>query len=256
MLTEVRQRRVVDLVHERGSISVTALARMLQVSEASIRRDLEFLAGQGIVERVRGGACAPRGGIRPEADRSGFDIVAGQASAAKRAIAARAATLVEDGQIVAIDIGTTAFALCEHLLNRSLTVVTASLAVVQALVEAPRVDIIVLGGVLRPNYQSMVGVLTESSLRQVRVDVAFLGCSGVRCDGSVIDSTPSEVPVKRALLDIATDAWLLADHEKFPGSGVLEIASIERFRGVVTDRDLGERELSLPDDSDLEVITA
>lgn len=256
MLTEVRQRRVVDLVYERGSISVTALARLLQVSEASIRRDLEHLAAQGLVERVRGGACAPRGGIRPEADRNGFDVVATQASHAKRAIAARAVELIDDGQIVAIDIGTTAFAMCEHLLTRSLTVVTASLAVVSALADAPRIDIIVLGGVLRPNYQSMVGVLTESNLRQVRVDLAFLGCSGVRPDGSVTDSTPSEVPVKRALLDIATTAWLLADHDKFPGSGVLEIAPIRRFTGLVTDRPLTQHQLVLPEDSNVEVVTA
>lgn len=256
MLTEVRQRRVVDLVYERGSISVTSLAKILQVSEASVRRDLEHLASQGLIERVRGGACTPRGGIRPEADRSGFEVVATQASVAKRAIAARAAELVDDGQIIAIDIGTTPFAMCEHLLTRSLTVVTASLAVVRALAEAPRIDIIVLGGVLRPNYQSMVGVLTESNLRQVRVDLAFLGCSGIRPDGSVIDSTPSEVPIKRALLDIATEAWLLADHEKFPGSGVLEVAPVTRFSGLITDIPLTEQELALSDDSNLEVLSA
>lgn len=255
MLTEVRQRRVVELVTERGSVSVTMLAKVLQVSEASVRRDLEYLSGQGLIERVRGGACAPRGGIRPEADRNGFDIVATQASRAKREIAARAADLIDDGQIIAIDIGTTCFALCQQLLTRSMTVVTSSLAVVMALADAPRIDIIVLGGVLRPNYQSMVGVLTESSLRQVRVDMAFLGCSGVRSDGSVIDSTPSEVPVKRALLDIATQAWLLADHDKFPGSGVLEISPINRFAGLVTDRKLDRAKLHLPDDSTLEVVT-
>jgi DeoR/GlpR family transcriptional regulator of sugar metabolism len=100
----------------------------------------------------------------------------------------------------------------------------------------------------------MVGVLTESCLRQVRVDIAFLGAAGVRPDGAVVDSTPSEVPVKRAMIDVATDSWLLVDHNKFPGSGFLEIAPVTRFTGVVTDRAPTPERLTLPSDSTLEVL--
>jgi DeoR/GlpR family transcriptional regulator of sugar metabolism len=241
MLTDVRQRRVAELVHQRGSASVPELAQKLGVSEATVRRDLGHLADHGLVERVRGGACRPRS-------------IAGQEPAEKREIARAAAGLIREGDVVALDIGTTVFAMCSFLRERDITVVTASLAVVQALADAPGVDLVVMGGVLRPNYQSMVGVLTESCLRQVRVDIAFLGAAGVRPDGAVVDSTPSEVPVKRAMIDVATDSWLLVDHNKFPGSGFLEIAPVTRFTGVVTDRAPTPERLTLPSDSTLEVL--
>lgn len=253
MLTDVRQRRLAEFVQAKGSASVPELAHALGVSEATVRRDLQHLADDGQVERVRGGACRPRS-IRPEADEAAFEVVASQETDEKRRIAKAAAALVEDGDVVALDIGTTVYAMCPYLRDRSITVVTSSLAVVAALADAPRVDLVVMGGILRPNYQSLVGVLTESCLRQVRVDVAFLGAAGVRADGSVLDSTPSEVPVKRAMIDISQRSWLLADHAKFPGQGFLEVAPITSFTGLVTDSPTGPDSLHLPPDTDLEVL--
>lgn len=255
MLTDVRQRRTTELILRQGSASVPELAKTLGVSEATVRRDLDFLADSGLVERVRGGACRPRG-VRAEVDASAFDVVASQEPSEKRSIARAAAKLVKDGDVVAMDIGTTVFSMCSYLRNREITVVTASLAVVRELADAPGVDLIVMGGVLRPSYHSMVGVLTESCLRQVRVDVAFLGSAGVRADGAVLDSTPSEVPVKRAMIDIATRSWLLIDHNKFPGTGFLEIAPVSRFAGLITDRPLTTGQLQLPDDSPVEVVVS
>ncbi|MEO7587213.1 MAG: DeoR/GlpR family DNA-binding transcription regulator [Arachnia sp.] len=255
MLTEIRQQHALELVRAKGSVSVPVLADSLDVSEATVRRDLDVLAGQGLVDRIRGGACTPRAQIRPEADAHSFRVVAAQSSEEKRRIARVAASLVSDGDVVALDIGTTVFAMCEHLRHLNITVVTASLAVVRALSDAPTIDLVVMGGMLRSNYESMVGVLTESCLRQVRADIAFLGAAGVRADCSVLDSTPSEVPIKRAMLDISTRSWLLADHEKFPGSGFLEIAPLTDFTGLVTDHLPGAHHLSLPPDSTLEVLT-
>ncbi|MGV8846830.1 DeoR/GlpR family DNA-binding transcription regulator [Tessaracoccus sp.] len=256
MIAEVRQRRMAEIVNARGSASVTDLVESLEVSEATVRRDLDDLASRGLLERVRGGACRQRSVVRPEADRDAFAVVAGQASEEKRRIGRIAVEQIQDGDVVALDVGTTVFAMCEHLRAKRITVVTASLAVVRALSNAPSIDLVVMGGVLRSNYESMVGVLTESCLRQVRVDVAFLGTAGVRPDGSVLDSTPSEVPIKRAMLDIATRSWLLADHQKFPGSGLLAIAPLFAFTGLVTDTPLTDEELTLSPDSTLEVLTA
>lgn len=254
MLSEERHEAVVALVRRQGSATVTRLAAELEVSEATIRRDLELLAAAGAVRRVRGGACDVRGSIRPEADPRPFADVAGTASAAKRRVAVRAAACIQDGDVIALDIGTTVAALCPLLEHRSLTVVTASLAVVNALADAPDVDVVVLGGLLRPNYRSLVGTLTESALRQVRVDRAFLGTSGIRADGTVLDSTPSEVGIKRGLLGIASRAYLLADHTKLPGTGFLEVAPLTAFTALVTDRPPATDALDLPEDSALEVL--
>lgn len=254
MLVEERHAGILTAVRRQGSATVGQLSAQLEVSEATIRRDLVQLAEDGLLRRVRGGACTLRASVRPEPDARPFEHVAASAPESKRLIAERAVGLIGEGEVIALDIGTTVAAMCPLLRSRSLTVVTASLAVVRALADAPGIDILVLGGLLRPNYQSMVGTLTESALRQVRVDAAFLGTSGVRADGTVLDSTPSEVPVKRGLLEVSARAYLLADHEMFPGSGFLEVAPLSRFTGLVTDRAVSTDQLSLPDDEDLEVL--
>ena len=254
MLSEERHRAIVSAIRRSGAATVGRLSADLQVSEATIRRDLDVLAEQGALRRVRGGATDLRGSVRPEADPRSFADVAASAPAAKRAIAERACGLVEDGEVIALDIGTTVAAMCPLLAERSLTVVTASLAVVRALASAPGIDIVVLGGLLRPNYDSLVGTLTESALRQLRVDRAFLGTAGIRPDGAVLDSTPSEVPVKRGLLEVATCAYLLADHEKLPGTGFLEVTRLPQFTALITDRTPLPDDIDLPEGEDVEVL--
>src|SRR5699024_8826036 len=119
---------------------------------------------------------------------------------------------------------------------------------------SPDIDIVRLGRPLRPYHGSLVGTLTESALSQLRVDLAFLGTSGVRADGAVLDSTPSEVPTKRGLLEAATSSYLLADHEKFPGSGFLEVAPLSRFAGLITDRSPLPIDITLPEGEGAEVL--
>lgn len=230
------------------------LSEHLGVSLATIRRDLEELHRRGHIRRVHGGAADPRRDLRPEADPRDFTDVALDAVDARRRIARAAAGLVDDGQVIALDIGTSVAAMCTELRHRELTVVTSSLAVVRALIDAPRIDLVVLGGTVRPSYQSMVGSLTTSAIRQLRVHTAFLGCAGVRPDGAVLDTTPSEVPVKKELMRIAGRTYLLADTTKLPGTGYLEIAPLTDFTALITDRDPGDYFVSTPDGPTPEVL--
>lgn len=254
MLTEDRQLRIISHVRDRGFATVAELCQLYGVSEATIRRDLDALAEQGQVRRLRGGAGDIKGTVRPEPDLRSFAEVAASASKEKQAIARRAASLVEDGDVIALDAGTTVAAMCPFLANRSVTVATSSLPVIEALESAPAVDVIVVGGVLRPSYRSMVGHLAESMLGQLRFDKAFLGAAGVMADGGVMDSTPSEVPIKRALLASSREAYLLADAEKFPGEGFLRICELAEFQALVTDRE--PEDLKLPEGVDMEVLVA
>lgn len=253
MLTDDRHRGIVSCVQREGSATVADLSARFDVSEATIRRDLDQLAEAGLVRRVRGGASDPRAAARPEADPRPFADVARSGAAAKREVARAASRLIRDGDVLALDIGTTVAALCPYLGGRGLTVVTASLAVLRELWEVPDVDVVVLGGMRRPSYDSLVGSITEESLRQFRVDIAFVGTSGIALDGAVLDTTASEVPIKRGLLDISARSYLLAHHEKFPGAGYLEVAPLQRFTGIVTDRDLPPETLALADEGELEV---
>lgn len=235
----VRHQRQVDLLQRLrrdGATSVDALARALAVSPATIRRDLQRLDEAGSLTRVHGGAHI-RPGPGEDADLARpFAQVATVDAADKEAVARRGALLVRDGDVLLLDIGTTTMKLARELRGRRVTVVTASLAVLDVLRDDPGVELILLGGLVRRPYHSLVGVLTEDAVRQVRADRVFLGASGVRADGDVLDTTVVEVPVKRALIAAADQVVLLADRHKLPGTGTLRVCAMGDIDVLVTNQ--------------------
>lgn len=249
MLTATRQAKILDSLRTDGEVSVERLAGRFGVSASTIRRDLNTLSADGLLRRVRGG-----GNVEP--DRVPFSDVERVRSAEKELVAARAASLVEDGDVVLIDIGTTTALLARHLRGRRLTVVTASLAVIDQLRDDDDVELIVLGGAVRKNYHSMVGVLTEQALAQIRASVCFLGTSGIRPDGTVADTTGMEVPVKKAMIESSNRVVVLADSSKFPGIGLLNVCGPDRYSTVVTNDDADPSTLDVLRSAGVEVLTA
>ena len=227
MLAAQRHNVILALVREQGGVSVADLASRLEVSESTIRRDLNELDRLGRLQRVRGGGAV-------EADDEPFARVATRHAEEKDRIGALAAGLVRDRDVVLLDIGTTCAAVARHLRGRDVTVVTASLAVVDELRDDRRVELIVLGGLLRPSYLSMVGTLTQQALAQLSADIAFMGTSGVRPDGTVLDSTGTEVPIKHAIRSASERTCLVATSDKFPGSGLLPVCTLADLDTVVT----------------------
>jgi DeoR/GlpR family transcriptional regulator of sugar metabolism len=217
MLSERRHQLILRQLRVNGPVSAAALAGTLGVSTATIRRDLLHLDAQGLLTRVYGGAAPVAGHDDP------FVEVAAVRVDQKDAIAMRASQLIEDGQTVLLDIGTTAHRLARQLRGRSLNVITSNLAVLEELADDPGIELLLLGGMLRRQYRSLVGFLTEDNLRQVHADLLFLGTSGVRPDGRVMDTTVIEVPVKRAMIAASDQVILLADSAKFPGTGMASV---------------------------------
>jgi DeoR/GlpR family transcriptional regulator of sugar metabolism len=230
VLPASRHGEILRIVRTSGIVSVEALASELDVSPSTIRRDLQALDASGALRRVHGGA----GSLTDLDVDSPFAEVATVAQADKEQVARCAATLVQDGDVVLIDIGTTTARLAACLRHRRITVITSSLAVVDALRDADCVELLVLGGILRRNYLSFVGVLTEQALREVRAHRLFLGTSGVRPDGTVMDSTLVEVPVKQAMIAAAEQTVLLADRAKFPGTGLSPVCGPDAVDVLVT----------------------
>ena len=230
MLTDARHRAILRRVRVQGTVSVEGLADELGVSRSTIRRDLGSLSREGLLRRVRGG------GSSVEPDDDDFDVVARRGAADKDAIAARAADLVEDGQVICLDIGTTTARLARLLRGRRVTVITSSLAVVDELRHGDAPEVIVLGGVLRSTYHSLVGLLTEQALSQLSANLCFLSTSGVNAQGQVLDTTGIEVTVKRALLAASDRSVLLADKGKFPGTGLMSVCGPGDVDVVVTNR--------------------
>ena len=233
-----RQRSILERLHSHGLASTEELAALCDVSAATVRRDLIELETAGALRRVHGGAVLEgAAGDSPDTDADavrGFAEVAASDAEDKRAVAVRAAAMVADGDCVILDIGTTTMMLARELRGRPVTVVTASLAVLDVLRDDPEVELVLLGGIVRRTYHSMVGALTEDALRQVRATCAFLGASGVAADGTVLDTTLVEVPVKRTLLATSQRSVLLVDRHKFPGTGALRVCGLDELDAVIT----------------------
>lgn len=232
-----------------GSTHVADLAASFGVSEMTVRRDLSELARAGKIERVRGGALNA-GGEPP------FEETAVERLEAKNRIGTAAAALVEDGQTVMIDIGTTTLQAARHLHGRSITVVTTSLAVYEELVPDPAIELLLPGGVVRRNYRSLVGVLAEDTLRQLKADVCFLGTSAVDAALAVWDSTMIEVPIKRAMIAASDRVALLADAHKFSSAGLVRVCEATALHHVVSDAPLPAACQSAIDDNAIEVTIA
>jgi len=252
----LRQRRhaeIMRILRTEGPVAVVSMADRLGVSPATVRRDLVHLDQEGTLTRVHGGAL-----VRPDAEPP-FAQVATSNLRAKDAIARRAAERVQDGDVLLLDIGTTTLCLARHLRGRHITVLTSSMAVFEELNRDPAVELVVLGGSYRRNYRSLVGFLTEDALRQVRARRLFLGTSGIRPGGDVMDTTVVEVPVKRAMIAAADEVVLLADAAKFPGSGLARVCGPAELDVVVTDAGSDPRTLATLTtlaENGVEVVTA
>ena len=249
LLAAQRRELILDAVRSGRGAEVVALAVRFEVSEMTVRRDLARLAREGRLTRVHGGAVSER-------EEPPFAEIAVERLAEKRRIGHAAAELVEDGQTVIVDVGTTTLEAARQLHGRKLTVVTSNLAVVEELLPDAGIELVVLGGVVRRNYRSLVGMLAEDALRQLSADVAFLGTSGIREDLSVMDTTMVEVPIKRGMIAAAQRTVLLADAAKFGMRGSVRVCGAEELDGVVTDATPAEPGVALLGRAGVEVVHA
>jgi DeoR/GlpR family transcriptional regulator of sugar metabolism len=222
-----RRKEILDAVRS-GAMHVSDLAASFGVSEMTVRRDLHALAREGKLERVRGGAVSA-------SREPPFEQTEVERFEAKDRIGAAAAALVEDGQTVMIDIGTTTLQAARHLHERDIVVVTSSLAVYEELLPDPAIELLLPGGIVRRNYRSLVGVIAEDSLRKLKADILFLGTSAVDAELGVWDTTMVEVPIKRAMIEAADCVVLLADAEKFSMTGLVWVTGASSLDQIVTD---------------------
>jgi DeoR/GlpR family transcriptional regulator of sugar metabolism len=216
MLSAERNRQLRRLLVEQGSLEVSAEARRFGVSEETIRRDIKRLAADGLADPVFGGAVLkPASGpaTRPVPPVGERGLVEGEA---KDAIGAAAARLVEPGQAVILDAGTTTLAVARRLArHRSLTVITNSIPVAQLCAENPTAITYVVGGKLVPGSLSMIGPGAERDLAQISADWAFIGAAAVDVDGGFTSADPYEAQVKRAMIRAARNAVIVVDATKF-----------------------------------------
>ncbi|MEW2165314.1 DeoR/GlpR family DNA-binding transcription regulator [Streptomyces sp. NPDC007084] len=226
-----RLRQITDAVRAAGSAGVAELAELTGASEMTIRRDLEALAAQGVLERYRGGARSLllRGEEPPFAMRvhDGLEI--------KRRIAAEAAKLITDGESVALDSGTTCLEVARALKGRRLTVMPLSLHAVNALADAPQLTLLVPGGRPRQGELALTGPLTEASLASLRFDTAIIGCCGLDAANGLTAYDLDDAGVKRAAIAAARRVIAVTEGSKLSRTALAVVAPASALDSVVTD---------------------
>ena len=227
-----RQGRLQALVEERRRVSVPEIADHFAVSLATARRDLESLAAQGKVQRVHGGAVALRRAPPepPVVQRSS------EQAEEKARIAAAAAALVGDGDTIFLGSGTTTAAVAACLRrHRHLSVFTNSLAVVNALHDAPGVTVNLLGGTVRMSEGSLIGPFTMQALTSLRAVRVFMGIRAIDLEAGLTNNYLEESLVDREILRIASQTILLADHTKCGRVSTVFVAPLEEVDVLITD---------------------
>ncbi|MCU1666859.1 MAG: hypothetical protein QOI36_4201 [Pseudonocardiales bacterium] len=238
MLARQRQELILDAVRTTGGARVSELVERLGVSDMTVRRDIDVLATRGLVTRVHGGATAAGSSV----DEPGFAAKSGLHTAAKQAIAAAAAALIEPGASVALSAGTTTHAVASALLTvPRLTVVTNSLRVAEVLHESPRDDLtVVLTGGERTPSDALVGPVAVAALRRLHVDWLLMGVHGMDAEAGFTTPNLVEAETNRALVASARRVAVVADNSKWGVVGLSTIATLDEVDVVVTDGGLEE----------------
>lgn len=240
MLASQRRAAILALVEENGAARVSELVERLGVSDMTVRRDIERLDGERLLERVHGGAVA----IQPRAtDEPGFTAKSALMTAEKRAIATEAARLVHPGATIAISAGTTTYELALAIRSvPQLTVVTNSVPVAQVLHEAQAADhVVVLTGGVRTPSDALVGPVAISSLRGLHVDRLFLGAHGIDRAAGLTTPNLVEAETNRGLVASSRSVCVLADHSKIGIVGLSTFMDLAEVDTLITDAGIPAR---------------
>lgn len=239
MLAAERHALILDRLVRTRSVRVSDLVDMLGVSDMTVRRDLDRLHHQGLLEKVHGGATAQKD---PSTSEPGFQVKSSLALAQKEAIGRRAAALVKPGSSVAISAGTTTHALARHLVNvPSLTVVTNSVWAAEVLHTSGNRDLtVLLTGGLRTPSDALVGPIALTALRSLHLDAVFMGVHGMETQAGFTTPNLMEAETNRAMLASSSRLVVLADSSKWGVLGLSTICPLHDADVVISDTGLPE----------------
>ncbi|GAC1468305.1 MAG: DeoR/GlpR family DNA-binding transcription regulator [Isosphaeraceae bacterium] len=230
MLADTRRKQLLERIARQGFATLDELVKTLGVSESTVRRDLEALDLAGAVKRTHGGAVFPAGSQSLPAleDREA------SATAEKKAIGHATARLIDDGDSVLLDGGTTTLEVARALLDRSLQVVTNSLPIAQLLASSRHIDLILIGGYVYPRTGVALGPLAIATMQGIRVRKAVLGAGGIMAEG-IYNSNLLLVETERQMMVCGQEVLIVADHTKFGRLALARLCALEEVGGVVSD---------------------
>jgi len=233
MLLDERRENILKLVEKQGFVSLNTLVDQVGSSESTVRRDLDYLDGIGQIRRTRGGAAYVGDSI------STFEERRTRALTQKRGIAAAAANLVEPGEAVLLDGGTTTLEVARHLIGKSLQVVTNSLPIAGLLVNQPKIELVFIGGYLYPKTGVALGPLAVAALENIHVRRMFVSVGGITEKG-LFNSNALLVETERQMFEAADEVVVVSDSEKLGHSALSHLCPLETVDRIIIDAGISD----------------
>lgn len=251
LMNEERRRSILEMIHRDGRVIVKDLAKQFRTSQITIRKDLEVLDSQGAIQRTHGGAVPVQSGALLDPTLREKEKLHRKE---KLRIAAVAVKMVEEGQSVLLDSGTTTTAIARALKStgKRLTVITNAINIAAELA-GTQIEVILTGGTLRPNSFSLVGPIAEHTLRQLSADILFLGVDGFDTGAGLFTPNLLEAEVNRVMVQVARKTVAVCDSSKFTRRSLCNIMPPSAVHQVVTDKQISKSDLQALRDTGIAV---
>jgi DeoR/GlpR family transcriptional regulator of sugar metabolism len=234
MIESERKREIMKALSAEGIINLHDIARRLDVSDITIRRDFEKMENEGKLKRVKGGASI-------EDDLSAELTMSKKLPvhmAEKEQIAAYAEKMVSDGDCIFVDAGTTAIPLVKRLINKDIRIITYNTLILNCMsARGAKAKLFLIGGEFLPYYDINIGSMSQETLKQFYFDIAFIGCSGIDCENRIVYTTESEsLQMKKIAVREAGKKVLLADNTKLVSRGFLKVDRTDVFDKIIINK--------------------
>ncbi|MCS3917407.1 DeoR family fructose operon transcriptional repressor [Caldanaerobacter subterraneus subsp. tengcongensis MB4] len=250
MFGEERRLKIAEIISKDKSISVSELSKLFNVSESTIRRDLHVLEEKGFIQRTHGGAILKTGTHYEPAffEKEEVELEA------KRKIGRIAASLIEEGDTILLDSGTTTLEIARNLKNMRLTVVTNSPLIAIELSKYEDIELIVTGGIQRWRTKALVGPIAEMVIRQFKVDKAFIGTNAISFEDGLMTPDLIEANTKKTMIEVASEVYVVADHTKFGKKSFVKFADLKDITAIITDDEIDYEVVKKYEQANVEIL--
>lgn len=258
LLVEEREQEIINLLGKNGKVSVSELAQLLGVSEVTVRNDLKGLESRSFLKRTHGGAI-----VRSESFNS-VNILVDSAymerlrrnTEEKKRIGEATAKILESGDTILMDDGTTTLYIAKNLSNRSITIVTAGINICMELLDTPGVEIVSTGGSLRKNSLSLGGPIAEEVISKFKAEKTILGASSISLKHGLTTPDLLKAELKKKMVNAAEKVIVVADHTKIEKVSLIEVVPVEQIDILVTGREVPQHTIKKYRERGVEVICA
>lgn len=228
-----KQKKILDYVNKTKKATVIELSEYLGVSKVTIRRYLNELENKGLIFKTHGGALSMDNDLNHEIPyESKVDLNSSQ----KEKIGAAAAKLIEEGDVIILDAGSTTLEIATHLENKNVTVITNDIKIAMELASRPNVKLIITGGTVHKHVYTVIGSETEAFINKIHVNKTFLGADAINMEFGITNRTLEEASVKKAMIKAGEQTILVADYSKFNKKAFADVCSLDGIDTLVIDK--------------------